>query len=291
MKKTRLVALTLVLVLMLSLLLTACSNSAPDTTALQTELDAAKSSVSALQADIDTANGKISSLEADLAQASVYDASKFVKWFEEEGTWRTIQNAKPADSIPGGFITTKDGVPSEEDLKAMLHMASLGVTSGGKTDWFMVAVTDPAEQLAIIGDKYGVATSEGTVTVLVFGERLLRPDVRTDENAPYQPDRGYYDAGIVTGYLNAAAIALGYGTHMFMSPALPGVNGFNDGDIGLDATKYLEGTQYYSGSTHQSYSNENMKFVNAVVIGTLDETVEAGVTDKEFPDNWIIWDK
>ena len=290
MKKTRLVTLALVLTLVLSLLLTACS-AGPAAATLQTELTAAKSQVSSLQTDIDAANGKIASLEADLVQASVYDASKFVKWFEEEGTWRTIQNAKPADNNPGGFITTKDGAPTEEDLKAMLHMASLAVTSGGKSDWYMVAVTDPAEQLAIIGDKYGVATSEGTVTVLIFGERLLRADVRTDENAPFQPDRGYYDAGIVTGYLNAAAIALGYGSHMFMSPALPGVNGFNDGDVGLDTAKYLEGTQYYSGSTHQSYSNENMKFVNAVVIGTLDETVESGVTDKEFPDNWIIWEK
>jgi hypothetical protein len=32
-----------------------------------------------------------------------------------------------------------------------------------------------------------------------------------------------------------------------------------------------------------------MKFVCAVVIGTPDETVENGVTNKEFPDNWIIW--
>jgi hypothetical protein len=33
-----------------------------------------------------------------------------------------------------------------------------------------------------------------------------------------------------------------------------------------------------------------MKFVNAVVIGTLDETVETGLTEKEFPDNWMIWE-
>lgn len=32
-----------------------------------------------------------------------------------------------------------------------------------------------------------------------------------------------------------------------------------------------------------------MKFINAVVIGTLDETVDTGLTNKEFPDNWSIW--
>ncbi|KPU43335.1 hypothetical protein OXPF_27760 [Oxobacter pfennigii] len=242
-------------------------------------------------AELDKVNAELTAVKAELEAAKVFDASKFPKWFEEEGTWRTVENANTANNHPGGFIKDASGKPSEENLKAMLHMASLAVTSGGKSDWYMVAVTDPDEQKVIIGDKYGEATSDGTVTVLVFGERLLRPDVRTDESNTYQPDRGYYDAGIVTGYLNVAAISLGYGTHMFMTPALPGVNGFNDGDIGLDAKKYLEGTKYYMASTHESFSTENMKFVCAVVIGTLDEKVESGVTQKEFPDNWIIWNK
>lgn len=226
-----------------------------------------------------------------IAETAPFDASYFPKWFEEEGVWRTITNdtSMSEGGTAGGFITDKSGAPSEEELKAMLHMASLAVTSGGKSDWFMVAVTDPAEQLEIIGSNYGVATSEGTVTVLVFGERLLRDDLRTDETNSFQPDRGYYDAGIVTGYLNVAAIAMGYGTHMFMTPALEGANGFNNGDVGLDASKYLEGTTYYMASKHESYSTENMKFVCAVVIGSLDETVETGLTTKEFPDNWIIW--
>jgi hypothetical protein len=227
------------------------------------------------------------------AAAEAFDASYFPTWFEQEGVWRTITNDTSAleGGVAGGFVTDASGAPTEEELKEMLHMASLAVTSGGKTDWYMVAVTDPEEQLAIIGDKYGVATSDGTVTVLVFGERLLREDVRTDDSNGFQPDRGYYDAGIVTGYLNVAAIAKGFGTHMFMTPALEGVNGFNDGDVGLDCAKYLEGTTYYMASKQESYSNENMKFVCAVVIGTLDETVETGVTTKEFPDNWSIWSK
>lgn len=242
-------------------------------------------------AELDKVKAELEAAKTELEAAKVFDASNFPKWFEEEGTWRTLQNANPANNQPGGFVTEASGKPSEKDLKTMLHMASLAVTSGGKADWYMVAVTDPKEQMEIIGNKYGVATSDGTVTVLVFGERLLRPDVRTDGGTVYQPDRGYYDAGIVTGYLNVAAISLGYGTHMFMTPALPGVNGFNNGDIGLDCKKYLEGTTYYTGSTHENLSNENMKFVCAVVIGTPDEKVEAGVTDHEFPDNWSIWNK
>lgn len=226
-----------------------------------------------------------------VAAFAEYDAASFVTWFEEEGTWRTITNDSSAKEggTAGGFVTDASGAPSKEDLEAMLHMASLAVTSGGKTDWYMVAVTDPEEQKAIIGDKYGVAVSEGTATVLVFSERIIRDELRTDDTNSFQPDRGYYDAGIVTGYLNVAAIALGYGSHMFMSPALEGVNGFNNGERGLDCDKYLEGTTYYNAAKHESYSNENMKFVCAVVIGTLDETVETGLTTKEFPDNWSIW--
>ncbi len=213
-------------------------------------------------------------------------------WFEEEGTWRTITNDTEGreGGAKGGFITDKSGAPTEEDLKAMLHMATRAVTSGGRSDWFMVAVTDPDEQMAIIGDKYGVATSEGTVTVLVLGERLLRDELRTDDSNAFSPDRGYYDAGILTGYLNIAAIALGYGTHMFMTPALPGPNGFNNGDHGLDVAKYIKDTTYLLGNRNESFSTENMKFVCAVVIGTLDETVETGLTTKPYPDNWIIWD-
>lgn len=225
------------------------------------------------------------------AALAEFDASEFPTWFEEEGVWRTVTNDTSATEggTAGGFVTDASGAPTKEDLEEILHMASLAVTSGGKSDWYLVAVNDPEEQKAIIGENYGVATSEGTVTVLVFGERLIRDELRTDDSNSFQPDRGYYDAGIVTGYLNVAAIAKGYATHMFMSPALEGVNGFNDGERGLDCDKYLEGTTYYNAAKHESYSTENMKFVNAVVIGTLDETVETGLTTKEFPDNWTIW--
>lgn len=222
-----------------------------------------------------------------------FDASQFPKWFEEEGTWRTIANdtSMQEGGMPGGFITDPSGAPTKEDLEEIMHMASLTVTSGGNSDWYMVAVTDPEEQTAIIGTKMGIATSEGTATILIFSEKLIRDELRTDENNSFRPDRGYYNAGLVTGYLNVAAIAKGYGTHMFMTPnGLQGANGFNNGDLGYDCTKYLEGTEYYNGAKHEAYSNENMKFVCAVVIGTLDENAEAGVTTKEFPDNWSIWE-
>lgn len=232
------------------------------------------------------------SLSLASALAEDFDAAKFPAWFEEEGTWRTISNDTTANGgSAGGFITDASGAPTKEDLKEILHMASLAVTSNGKTDWYMIAITDPEEQLAIIGNRFGQATSAGTAVVLVFSERVLATEYRTDDTNVFTPDRGYYDAGIVTGYLNIAAIAKGFGTHMFMTPsgeAISGTNGFNEGKVGLDFTKWTEGLEYINGNDEESYSIENMKFVCAVVIGTLDTAVETGTTTHGFPDNWII---
>ena len=271
----RLLALVLVLAL-LGGLLSGCSNS-----------------------ELTAANEKIAQLEKELAAAKVYDAAKFLTWFEQEGTYRSVSLDNATEGTPTAFVTDASGAPSEAELKQMLHFASLAVSSGGKNDWYMVAVTDPAEQEAIIGKSTTgkpKCTSAGTVTVMVFSERVLRPEFRTDKEGDpsfvaFQPDRGYYDAGILTGYLQTAAIGLGFGTHMFQTPALKGTNGFNEGGLGLDTAKYLKDTKYVNASTKAEYSNDNMKFCCAIVIGTLDEKHTAGVTQRLRPENWKIWTK
>ena len=275
MAKKRIIAIVLVLALFAGLL-SACDNK-----------------------ELTAANAKIAQLEKDLAAAKVYDASKFITWFEKEGTMRSVALDNATEGTPTAFITDASGAPSDENLKKILHFASLAVSSGGKNDWYMVAVKDPDEQLAIIGKSTTgkpKCTSAGTVTVLVFSERILRPQFRTDKEGDpsfvaFQPDRGYYDAGILTGYLQAGAISMGYGTHMFQTPAIPGPNGFNDGGLGLETAKYLKGTKYLNASNNTQYSNDNMKFVCAIVIGTLDKKHTAGVTTRPRPDNWSIWTK
>lgn len=275
MKKTRILSLILVLAL-IGGLLSACDNS-----------------------QLTAANAKVAQLEKDLAAAKVYDSAKFLDWFESEGTMRSISLDNATPGTPTAFVADASGAPKEADLKKILHFASLAVSSGGKNDWYMVAVKDPEEQLAIIGktDKGNPkCTSAGTATVLVFSERILKPEFRKDKEgdpsfAAFQPDRGYYDAGILTGYLQTAAIGLGYGTHMFQTPALKGTNGFNDGGPGLDTAKYLKGTTYVNAGNNGKYSNDNMKFVCAIVIGTLDKKHTAGVTMKPRPENWSIWTK
>lgn len=222
-------------------------------------------------------------------------------WYSQETVWRTIQNSQ--DDQTGGFVEDESAKPTAEDLEQIMKFASLAPTSTGKQDFYMVAVTDTAEQETIIGDRYGKAVSDGTVTVLVYAERLLRDEFRTDVteedmnaddfNFKFSPDRGYYNSGLVTGYLNVAATSYGYGTHMYMTPALPGDNGFNEGGLGQEASQYLEGADYYDAFLEESLSTENMKFVCAIVIGTPNEDALAdtisGVTLKERPSNFHVY--
>lgn len=233
---------------------------------------------------------------AEPAAEREFNGRDFLTWFYEDAHWRTLQNKNPNTGHPGGFVRDESGRPSDEDLELILNTASLAVTSGGRTDWYMVVVKDTDAQNEIIGKIEGVsrATSDGTVTVLIFSERLIRTDYRTDEVVGFAPDRGYYNVGILTGYLNMASVAMGYGTRMFMTPNIPG-NGFREGQRWLEAEHFLDGRYYVLGTTGEAFSTENMKFVNAVVIGTpaeleYDTDVFTGATTNSFPRNWSVWD-
>jgi len=234
---------------------------------------------------------------AEVLQAPTgFDGREFLNWFYQYGQWRTLENASPVTNHPGGFVIDSSGRPTNEDIELILNTASLAVTSGGRTDWYMVVVKDTDAQNEIIGEIEEVsrATSDGTVTVLIFSERLIREDLRTDEVIGFAPDRGYYNVGILTGYLNMAAVSLGYGTRMFMTPNIPG-NGFRDGERWLEAEHFLDGRTYVVGSTGDEFSTENMKLVNAVVIGTpapIEDEVDGitHATTRLFPRNWSIWD-
>ena len=80
---------------------------------------------------------KIADLEAQLAEASIFDASKFPNGLKKK-VRRTVQNENLANNQPSGFIKDASGRPTDEDIETMLHFASLAVTSGGKSDWFLV---------------------------------------------------------------------------------------------------------------------------------------------------------
>jgi nitroreductase len=195
----------------------------------------------------------------------------------------------PATNYVGGFVTDPSGRPSYEELEIILRAASLASSAGGRADWYMVAVTDPATQFRIgQHDTQGIprANPYGTVMVLIFTENVLYSQYRTDDARAFNPRVGYVNVGILSAYLNIAAISLGYSTRMFMTMRDPWPD---VGEPWPELQHFLDGTHYIVGATGNAYSAENMKFAQAIVIGTMDNTVEGGATVAQRPQNWSFW--
>jgi hypothetical protein len=213
---------------------------------------------------------------------NVSEASKFTKWMETDGLWRTV--------VTTSFKEGAQYAPTEADLNAIMKFASLTPTSTGKTDYLLVVLKDVAKQQDVVGK--GKAHS-GTVTVMVFGDRLLPTDVSAGKH-PQQLDRGYYNVGIASGYLNVAAVSFGYGTHFYMTSEY--ANKANRPQTIEDAYLKDKGYKYTLGydankigdAKGQVDAYGNLKFVCAIVIGTLDEKAQTKMTDHGYPENWVV---
>jgi len=211
-----------------------------------------------------------------------FDASKFPSWMESEGIWRTV--------VKTSFKAGPQNAPTDEKLKTIMKFASLTPTSVGKTDYLLVVLKDVAQQEDVLGKE---AVNSGTVTVLVFGDRLLPTDVSLGKH-PQQLDRGYYNVGIASGYLNVAAVSQGYGTHFYMTTEYAK----KDNRKETIEEAYLKGKGYrytlgynpqkQGDAKGQVFAFGNLKFVCAIVIGTLDEKAQTKVTDHGYPENWVI---
>jgi hypothetical protein len=219
---------------------------------------------------------------ASAADKVAFDASKFPGWVESDGLWRTV--------VKTSFKDGAQFAPTDEQLKVIMRLVSLTPTSTGKTDYLVVILKDVAKQIDTVGK--GNANS-GTVTALVFGDRLLPVDKSVGKHAQ-QLDRGYYNVGIASGYLNLGALSLGFGTHFFMTT--PYANAAYSTQTIEDAYLKDKGYKYTLGTDPNKQGDAkgqvdaygNLKFVCAIVIGTLDEKAESKVTDKKYPENWVI---
>lgn len=225
------------------------------------------------------------------ASAPGFDATKFPTWVEEEGVWRSVVN--------GSFRKGAQFAPTDAQIEEIMAMARLTPTSGGANDFFFVVLKDVAQQQDVVGPNNA---HDGTVTIMVFTDRVLENHPR---NVPFSPDRGYMNAGMAGGYINLASISLGFGTHWFLTPSgyygnRPLVSGY----IATDAKPAIEdvylkgkGYQYFVDGNYAANPTGNptgafydpygaLKFVVAVVVGTLDTTADAQVTERGYPDNW-----
>ena len=293
MKRKRMLLCSALLILSLTVL-SACNSANSDTAQTSSAASETVASTEAPETESETAeNSSTDTIGMD-----------FLDWVRENDRYKSVGAVSKEEGAMSGFIMDASGQPTTEDLNDILDFTSKAVASGGENDVFFVVVEDPDMQETIVGTSKGIYTGEGTVTVLVYSERLVSEENQVSADGTvykYQVDRGYYDAGIATGYFNLAAIAHGYGTHMFQGTALSG------GAVGERSANYDQFLKdedgswlvYRNGDTtsEQWYGDhpaENLKFVCAIVVGTMDTDINidgfTGPTVRsEYPANYAYW--
>lgn len=218
------------------------------------------------------------------------------KWFKEnENTWRTVQN--------GSWSNDPKDAPTDEELAQIFEVACKTQTAVNWNEYFFIAVRDPKEQAAIVGDRWGEGcTSDGTVTVLILSDQVVDQEKHKDKYEGYyrQTAFSYFDIGMACGNLNLAAYDLGYGTHYFGTMNGSSV-GPNEGTVGFntpnyDISRFVKGKNYIRGwgfpEEETTFDVEgNCVLVASVVIGKADPTIDAvsSVTQHRRPSNWAIW--
>ena len=236
--------------------------------------------------------------------AEEYDATKFLDWVRAEDNYKSVGAVSKSEGATTGYILDASGKPTKEAMDDILDFTSKAVASGGENDVYFVVVEDPEAQKAIVGTNKGNYTGEGTVTVLVYSERLVAPENQVSAEGveyKYQVDRGYYDAGIATGYFNLACIAYGYDTHMFQGVVL------KNGAVGERSENYDQFLKdadgnwliYRNGDTtsaqwYGDHPTENLKFICAIVVGTMAKDIDidgftGATTRSEYPANYAYW--
>lgn len=238
------------------------------------------------------------------ADSSANTPTDFLDWVRQEDRYKFAGAVSKEEGALTGYLQETSARPSTEDLNDMLDFTRHAVASGGENDVFFVVVEDPQMQKQIVGTSKGNYTGEGTVTVLVYSERLVAEENQKSETGTvykYQVDRGYYDAGIATGYFNLAAIAHGYATHMFQGVALANSPVGERSENYDQFLKQKDGTwlTYRNGDTtskqwYGDHSAENLKFICAIVVGTLNPELDVenftGATERsEYPANYAYW--
>jgi hypothetical protein len=228
---------------------------------------------------------------ASCASTANYDASHFPAWVEEEGLWRTVASKS--------FRTGIQNAPTDAQIADIMNLVQKTPTSGGVCDYFFLVLRDPVQQQDVIGQGNA---SDGTITVMVFTDRALADHPR---DVPLSQDRAYVNAGLACGYFNLAALSHGFGTHFYLTPTgYYGNRPLRAEYVTTNAKPpiedvYLRGKGYQYFVNGDSSSNPtgnpdgasfdpygNLKFVIAVVVGTLDDTADTQITDHGYPANW-----
>lgn len=245
----------------------------------------------------------------ETTETSSYDPAGLIEWMNENpNAWMSVDNGywsdDPADQ------------PTHDELVSMLDTAVKAQLAVQYSEVYMVVLTDYDDQFDVIGDYWdnsgqavGPSVTNGTVTVLFYADKILDQE---DHALPYgqyveadgtesslgsyyqqAATTSYMDTGITIGWLQFAAHALGYNTHIF---------GSLNGDVAVsDPTYYIENQDLMRGwGFAHKYGEDikdipvdgNMKLVAAMVIGKPAADVDATTAASKHmrPSNYTFFD-
>ena len=219
------------------------------------------------------------------------------EWFDaNENIWRTVPN--------GAWSNDPKDAPTDEELEQIFDIACKTQTAVNWNEYFFIAVRDPAEQAAIIGDYWGEGcTTDGTVTILILADQVADQDMHKDTYEGYYMQTAFslFDAGMACGNLNLAAYDLGYSTHYFGTVNGSSV-GPNEGTVGFgvknyDVSRFVNGKNYQRGwgfpEEETFYDVEgNAVLIGCIVLGKPDASLDStsAATQHGRPDNYAIWE-
>jgi hypothetical protein len=181
--------------------------------------------------------------------------------------WMLANPASRNSAANGCWSPDPKSAPTDAELAQMLRTALLPGSAHMLTPAHFVVIRDYAEQKKILNGMEGM-TSPGTVAVLVLAD-VLRDKAHHKEayNDWYQQMYyGILDAGYSLGYLNLAAIGLGYRTHSYAFLNIP-VNGKVDFSNG-GKFSLIQGNNW-DVSRYLSSKDGSVKFVHTVGADTM----------------------
>jgi hypothetical protein len=230
-----------------------------------------------------------------------------------------LNNPTSRNSVTNGaWSVDPKSAPTDAELTTMLKTALLPGSAHMLTPVHFIVIRDYAEQKEILNGMSGMA-SPGTVTVLVLADVLRDKDHHQE---PYndwyqQMYYGILDAGYSLGYLNLAAISMGYRTHSYAFLNLPvdgKVDFANGGKFSLiqgdnwDVSKFLTSKDGSIKFVHSVGANSmgkqgpinkdiaangNLTLLAVMVIGKVDSAKVDSVssaTNAMRPQNFNFWD-
>jgi hypothetical protein len=232
--------------------------------------------------------------------------------------WMLANPISRNSAANGCWSPDTKSAPTDAELDTMLKTALLPGSAHMLTPSHFVVIRDFAEQKKILSGMDGMV-SPGTVAILVLADALRDKEHHKEAyNDWYQQMYyGILDAGYSLGYLNLAAISMGYRTHCYAFLNIP-VNGkvdfSNGGKFSLiqgnnwDVAKYLSSKDGSVKFVHtvgaESMGKQgpvskdiaadgDLTLLAIMVIGKIDQgKVDAvsSATNAMRPQNFNFWD-